>query len=100
MTTGGRRVIAVRDCAYCGDKDAVIVTSQTKAKHRDTKRFCSSRCSRRGTEHAPRRRQEALNKAADLLVAALRRDGLAGAEKAAKAVYHRGYTAGAFTGKK
>lgn len=81
------RVLAVRDCAECGDKDSVLVTTSDPLHVRATKRYCSRRCARRGARNTEKRKAMASRQAVAELLANP-------TEVAALKIYNRGYGAG------
>lgn len=78
------RVLAIRDCASCGEKDAIIVTSREPKARRAGKRFCSRACQRNGAIGTSKKRQT-LKRAVD----EFQHD-----PKAAEQIYLRAYGAG------
>ena len=81
------RVLAVRDCANCGDPQSVLVTTADRMEARATKRYCSRRCARRGSRNTAARKAMAERRAMDELLANP-------TEAAALKIYQRGYGAG------
>ena len=94
------RVIDRRTCAYCGDRDAVIVHSGHTQKVRASMKYCSKRCARRGEKNSAGRRQFSTRRAVLELIAAFERDGINGLDAAAAAIYDRAYRTGYLTGKR
>lgn len=81
------RVLAVRDCAHCGDVGSVLVTTADRKHVRDAKRYCSRKCARRGARNCAARKAMAARRAMDELLANP-------TEAAALKIYNRGYGAG------
>jgi hypothetical protein len=94
------RVIDRRTCAYCGDRDAVIVHSGHSMAVRATMKYCSKRCARRGEKNSEGRRQFSTRRAVLELLAAFERQGINGLDTAAATIYDRAYRTGYLTGKR